>query len=193
MDAHYLIRHLERLPLGTSYPAIGARVAAVVAGVAERTGFVPTLYLDATGVGTPVVDTLRSHGVRGTLVPVYFTYGDRRSTRDDGSVSLGKAWLVSRLQALLQSGLLHLPQTPEAQTLAHELLDYEIKVDEDANERYGAFRVGSHDDLVTALGLAIQAEPRPTVTVTRFEPPAPAPEAMDWTAQRQGGRAELGW
>lgn len=25
--------------------------------------------------------------------------------------------------------------------------------------RYGAFRVGSHDDLVTALGLAVQAEP----------------------------------
>ncbi len=39
-------------------------------------------------------------------------------------------------------------------------LDYEIRVSEDANGRYGAFRVGSHDDLVTALGLAVLVDPR---------------------------------
>jgi hypothetical protein len=32
-------------------------------------------------------------------------------------------------------------------------------VSEDGDDRYGAFRVGSHDDLVTALGLAVQLEP----------------------------------
>ena len=43
-----------------------------------------------------------------------------------------------------------------------ELLDYEIRVDQNANDRYGAFRVGTHDDLVTALGLATQDDgPRP--------------------------------
>jgi hypothetical protein len=40
-----------------------------------------------------------------------------------------------------------------------ELLDYEIRISEDANERYGAFKVGTHDDLVTALGLAVQTPP----------------------------------
>jgi len=65
---------------------------------------------------------------------------------------------VSRLQALLQSGRLHLPRTAEAEALAAELLDYEIRVDEHANDKYGAFKVGSHDDLVTALGLAVQVE-----------------------------------
>ena len=63
------------------------------------------------------------------------------------------------MQALLQSGRLHLPRTAEAQALADELLNYEIKVSEDANDRYGAFRVGKHDDLVTALGLAVFDEP----------------------------------
>ncbi len=29
-----------------------------------------------------------------------------------------------------------------------------------ANDRYRAFRVGTHDDLVTALGLAVQEERR---------------------------------
>jgi len=36
------------------------------------------------------------------------------------------------------------------------LIDYEIRVDENANDRYGAFKVGKHDDLVTAIGLAVQ-------------------------------------
>jgi hypothetical protein len=44
-----------------------------------------------------------------------------------------------------------------------ELLDYEIRVDENANDKYGAFRVGTHDDLVTALGLAVQREPSVSV------------------------------
>jgi hypothetical protein len=43
--------------------------------------------------------------------------------------------------------------------LIDELLDYEIRVDENANDKYGAFRVAKHDDLVTALGLAVQVEP----------------------------------
>jgi hypothetical protein len=74
-------------------------------------------------------------------------------------VQLGKAYLVSRLQTLLQSGRLHLPRTAEAETLARELLEFEIRVERDANDRYGAFRVGTHDDLVTALGLAVQRDP----------------------------------
>ena len=30
-------------------------------------------------------------------------------------------------------------------------------------QKYGAFRVGTHDDLVTALGLAVQKEPSVSV------------------------------
>jgi hypothetical protein len=41
--------------------------------------------------------------------------------------------------------------------------DAESRVDENANDRYGAFRVGTHDDLVTALGLAVQWTPPPTL------------------------------
>jgi len=118
------------------------------------------VYVDATGVGTPVCDELKLAGVPGRIVPVYFTHGDRRSVDADGSVTLGKAYLVSRLQALLQGGRLHLPATAEAAALAKELLDYEIRVDANANDTYGAFKTGSHDDLVTALGLACQEDPR---------------------------------
>ena len=159
-ETHHIARHLERLPLGTSYPAVAERVAEVVRGVHTATsGEAPTLYVDATGVGTPIVDVLRaaSVGDLARVVAVFFNHGDRRKV-ERGEVKLGKAWLVSRMQALLQSKLLHLPRTAEAEALGKELLDYEIRVTEDANDRYGAFRVGAHDDLVTALGLATQED-----------------------------------
>jgi hypothetical protein len=158
-EIHHDVRHLERLDLGTPYPGVAKRVAEVVQGVhAKTSGEAPTLYVDATGVGTPIVDVLKDEGVGdlAQLVAVYFTYGDRRKVEGD-EVKLGKAWLVSRMQALLQSERLHLPRrSAEAEVLAEELLDYEIRITEDANDRYGAFRVGTHDDLVTALGLATQ-------------------------------------
>jgi hypothetical protein len=141
-EDHWLVRHLERLPLGTPYPGVADRLAVVVEGVRKRTGHAPACYLDATGVGQPVADEMTSRGLAVTAC--YFTHGDRR-TEEGTRVTIGKAWLVSRLQALLQGGRLHLPDTSEARVLADELLDYEIRVEEDANDRYGAFRVGKHE------------------------------------------------
>lgn len=160
---HHTVRYLERLPLGTSYPAVASRLAAIVANVQEMVyhdaSLTPTIWLDATGVGQPVVDLLRDAGV--SVTPVYFTHGDRLTEdKTSGQVSMGKALLVSKLQVLLQSALLHLPKTSEAKTLAKELVDYEIHIDDKANDTYGAFRVGAHDDLVSALGLAVLAAQR---------------------------------
>lgn len=183
-DVHHLTRHLERLPLNTGYPQVAERIAAVCASVVERTGTPPALYLDATGVGTPVVDVLRGAGVRATVIPVYFTHGDRRA-QDGGEVRLGKAWLVSRLQALLQGNRLHLPKTPEAEACAQELLDYEIKIDQNANDTYGAFRVGAHDDLVTALGLACQVDPI-TVLVAPVWTTRVSPFDLGWGGDTPG-------
>jgi hypothetical protein len=169
-DYHFETRFLERLPLGTPYPAVARRLAEVQRNAiqaVDRRAFERefrgarvsiTTYVDATGVGTPVVDLLNEAGI--AVRPCYFTYGDRRTDSGIGQISIGKAWLVSRLQALFQSGRMHLPPNhPEAGALTAELLDYEIRVDQNANDRYGAFKTGSHDDLVTALGLAAQVTP----------------------------------
>jgi hypothetical protein len=56
------------------------------------------------------------------------------------------------------SGRLHLPKTREAAVLTKELLNYELRVDENSKERFGAFKVATHDDLVTAVGLSVQYE-----------------------------------
>ena len=36
--------------------------------------------------------------------------------------------------------------------MSRELETYEIKVSEDANDRYGAFKTGAHDDLADGAG-----------------------------------------
>lgn len=155
-DDHYIVHALESLALGTPYGDVGRRVANVTEAVAALTSHRPKLYVDATGVGQPLVDALAEAGVRAhaTIIAVYFTHGDRL-TENPGEMSLGKGYLVGRLQALLEHDRLHLPNTPDAKKLAQELKDYEIRVDEQANDRYGAFKVGTHDDLVTAVGLAV--------------------------------------
>jgi hypothetical protein len=160
-ETHFIVRYLARLPLGTPYPEVAARVAEVANRAHGRGGCAPTIYVDATGVGQPVVDLIVEKRSGGSVIAVYFTHGDRR-TEEGRRVILGKAYLVSRLVALLQSRRVHLPESDEARTLAQELQDYEIRVDENANDRYGAFRVGTHDDLVTALGLAVQIDNGPT-------------------------------
>lgn len=152
---HYVVRWLDRLPLGTAYPDVAERLRDICAAVHRRTGDTPTLYVDATGVGQGLVDMLKKAGIEARIRGCYFNHGDRR-TQEGGEVRIGKAWLVGQLQVLLQSGRLHLPKNAEAEALAKELLDYEIKIDQNGTDTYGAFKVGKHDDLVTALGLAVQ-------------------------------------
>lgn len=166
-EAHYIVRHLERLQPGTSYPAMAARFGEVAKAVQDRTRSRPEIYVDATGFGDELVAQVEQNGDYGRVWTVYFSHGDRR-IEERGQVRLGKAWLVTKVQMLLQTHQLHLPRSPEAETLAEELTDFEVQVAPDANDRYGAFKVGSRDELVTALGLAVQRPPRPGMEYGRI-------------------------
>ena len=53
-----LVRKVERLPLGTPYPGVVARVRELLCG--EALAGQCALVVDATGVGAPVVEMLRS-------------------------------------------------------------------------------------------------------------------------------------
>ena len=159
-ETSYTIRFLERLPLGTPYPQVAERLALVVANIKVMKPTSLQLRVDATGVGRPVVDLLRQHpGLKGVgIVAVSITSGDKWEP-GGREATLGKAFLVGRLQALLQTGRIRLPKTAEAEVLAQELRDFEIRVSESGRDTYGAFRAGSHDDLVIALGLATLQAP----------------------------------
>lgn len=158
MTTLYVVRFLERLPLGMPYPRIADRLVQIAEGVRfkmPKAGI--RLYVDQTGVGAPVIDQLRER-ISHPLSGVTLAAGERLTIRGN-EARLGKAYLVSRLQVLLQNGQIRLPKTAEAEQLAHELMDFEIKVDQDGQDHYGAFKVGSHDDMVIALGLATLYDP----------------------------------
>jgi hypothetical protein len=127
--------------------------------------------IDVTGVGRPVAElivaALQSSGLdalHANLVIDFatFTHGQRLSWAD-GERRVGKAFLVSRLQALLHTDRVRLPQTAEARALADELMHFEIRVDPDGDAKFGAFKTGTHDDLVTALGLAVLQDRLPAL------------------------------
>lgn len=165
---HFLVRHLERIPAGASFTTIAKRVGEVTEEVYWKKEKPPEIYVDATGLGQPVLDLVDREATHGWVLAVYMNHGDQRVT-DAGVVKLGKAWLVARLQTLLQEGKLHLPRTRDAEDLAEDLLDFQVNVPEGASDRPGAFNVGRHDDLVTALGLAVQEDPpRWTLTSIRY-------------------------
>jgi hypothetical protein len=164
---HYVVRRLERLAPGTRYPDMARRFGEVAKKAQEKAQSRPEVFVDATGFGQPLIDQVEAAGDYRSVSPVYFTHGDRR-IEESGVVRLGKAWVVCKLQMLLQGGQLHFPPSPEAEILAEELTEFEVQVASDANDRYGAFKLGTRDELVTALGLAVQRPPRGTMEVGRM-------------------------
>lgn len=149
-EATYGLRHLERVPLGTSYPAI----VEVVRDLMGRLPPAATLVADATGVGRAVVDLLRQ--ARLHPVPVV-VHGGQQSTVDErGYKRIPKQELISTTQIVLQQGRLKFAASlPLVGTLKEELQSFTIKITEAGNDTYEAWREGQHDDLVFALCLAV--------------------------------------
>jgi len=140
---HSLVRSIERLELGTAYPAVVDRVALVMerlhARAVPRYGprrFAVDLILDATGVGLPIADMLRERGLSPRFV--LFTGSDKTAEHPNDVATVSKGWLVSRMQVLLQGQRLHLPRTVEAGVLVKELKDYRISVNDRAHASYPA-------------------------------------------------------
>src|SRR5258707_13588128 len=68
MRSRYIIRHIERVALGTSYPD----VAAYIADMLSKSIFAHRdvrVFIDVTGVGRPVYDDLRGEIKRRGATP----------------------------------------------------------------------------------------------------------------------------
>ncbi len=162
----YALRHLQRFPLGTAYPAIVQRVVELL-GSPLLSG--STLAVDQTGVGRAVVDML-ADALRGRVSCLYFpitiTAGHAVTGGDSGSLQVPKKELVGTLQVLLQARRLHVARTlPEAALRVKELESFRAKVTAARDETFESWREGQHDDLVLAVALAAwlgeQALPTP--------------------------------
>jgi len=160
-EVHFLVRCLERLPPSANYIQLGRRYTEIVDGLAKRTDLSVHTYLNATHAGAPVVKAFQKLTGAWNIRPVYFNHGVQRIVDENRNIQLGKGWLVSRLKVLLPSGQIHLTHTHETEILHRDLCAYRPNVPEDAATRYGAFRVGTQDDLINALGLAVQEDIAP--------------------------------
>jgi hypothetical protein len=151
IDKRFELRHLERLPLGTPYPAQVSYVAELLTREplnSDRT----SLVVDSTGVGRAVFDLFR----RGGLKPRGITItGGQDDSYADGFYRVAKVQLVSTLQAALHSSELKIAAgLKDAKTLANELRDFRATFTSAGNVIFSA-REGAHDDLVLATAIAL--------------------------------------
>lgn len=138
-----VVRHLEKVRLGTSYPRVVERVRELVEKASEA-GEV-RVAVDATGLGEPVVDLLRAPGLRGELAAVTITGGGT-------TVKAGRGWHVPKKELLV--GLQGMVARRGIE-IAGDLRLREELVEELAGMGRSLRAAGrGHDDLVMAVALA---------------------------------------
>jgi hypothetical protein len=153
------VRHIERLPLKTDYGLVVERIA-TVAGQAQMLGSA-TIILDATGVGRPIVDMLkRSTSV--SIRAVVFTSGEHETQPSYDVHRVPKRDLVTSLEVVLQARRIEfVPDCRLLEDMRAELQAYEFNISQNSGHLSFEGAAGSHDDLVSALTLAIWFGERP--------------------------------
>lgn len=150
-------RHLHRWKLRTPYPTIVAETVELMKSPQLLEGKRRVLAVDATGVGAPVVDLFKRERFYAKLAPIQIIAGSTVS-EENGVTRVPKRDLVSTVQVYLQNQRLKIAAQLElAETLTRELQNFQTKITDSANDTYGAWREGTHDDLVLAAALALWA------------------------------------
>ena len=152
-DPFYLVRFLERPPLGTPYPQIIKRVQEIINSVTKQNKQDPTLILDATGVGKPIFDEFKVAGFNPMGIMIH---GGDSVSRDGSIFHVPKRDLAGVLQVLYQQGRIKVSaKLPEAKTLNRELLNFKVKINlQTGHDSYEAWRESEHDDLVLSVACA---------------------------------------
>jgi len=148
----YILRHLERLPLGLSYMAQVGYVGSVMGRPPISNTEGSRLVIDHTGAGRPVFDMFTHAG----LAPVGITITGGDQVNSDGSrYRVPKSLLVSTLQAMLHGGQLEIAgDLPDLAALKGELQNFRVNFTAIGNMQFEA-RSGHHDDLVLAIAIAL--------------------------------------
>lgn len=145
------VRHLERIPLGTSYPVIVEYLANMLRAK-PLTRANSTLTVDATGVGRAVLDMLETAGLRP--IGVTFTGSGIPTEVEPRRWRVSKADLVGEVTSGLATETLKIsPGCHDAAALRSELESFEIRATT-RSETFGA-ESGKHDDLICAVMLTL--------------------------------------
>lgn len=150
-DSHYHVRHIKRWDLGTPYPVIIRETGELIRKARLQDA---AIILDGTGVGRDVVKLFQVAYQRQLLghnwPRGYVITAGRKATNTE----VPKRDLVSKMQALLQTGRLKVGQMPEATLLRQELMHFRAKVSPTGVETYESARERDHDDIVLAVALS---------------------------------------
>jgi hypothetical protein len=159
------VQHLERLPLGLSYPEIVQRVQTIlVRPPIDDPSTV--LVIDETGVGRAVGDIFVQHGMRPKRVTI--TAGSEETSANGfDRWSVAKSILITRLDASLHTGRLEFAGALKSGPLAEELKNFRRDVSAAGRATYQA-RSGHHDDTVLAVSLANWWATRPPPPIPVF-------------------------
>ncbi len=102
--------------------------------------------------------------------------GGEKESRADGYYRVPKRNLIVGLQVLLQRHALRIAAgMAHGEALVAEMAEMQVKVTGAGREQFGAWRQGTHDDLVFAVALACWA-------AKRAYPREPAGENAWWTS-----------
>jgi hypothetical protein len=146
------VRHLERLPLGTTYPDICGYVAEMM-GRNPLREFGAQLVVDQTGCGRPVCDILRRAGLR--FIAVTITGGDAETRVSHDEWRVPKHLLITSLDAKLATKELRFSQKlKEAAAMRAELQNFRRSIGATGFVTFNA-RSGAQDDLILATALAV--------------------------------------
>jgi hypothetical protein len=166
-DLHFVVKHLHRPRLGTSYPAIIDEVKSILSQL-PWLGRKPVLVVDATGLGTPVVHQMRKQG----LNPIGLTITSGNTATMTGmNWNVTKSLLVGELRLAMHRKRLQVAQGFQARDrLEIELGAFQAKIGDSGRATFQASGT-EHDDTVLSLSMAILAGKQcatPSVTLQKL-------------------------
>jgi hypothetical protein len=146
------VRHLERMPLGTSYVAIADYIHQMLQRDPLNQDCVDVL-VDNTGVGRAFADVLANQRIKFTRITI--TAGNEVVDVGDDHWHVAKIALISALDARLNCGELKIAQAlTESGALRSELKDFRRHISDAGRSTYAA-RANAHDDLVLAVAMGV--------------------------------------
>jgi hypothetical protein len=172
-DHTFDCRHLPRWKLRTGYPEIIVDTGRMMNSDQLQSGLKrPLLAIDATGVGAPVIDLFKRERMRAKLEPIQITGGSEVTKKTARPASRNAIWCQSFKSHYKIKHSKIAPSSPDAETLIRELGNFKVKITDNAYDTYGAWREGTHDDLVLAVALALWAATKITpATFYSCDPP----------------------
>lgn len=156
------VRHLQRLPLGLSYPVQVQHVSDLLARpplCGNENQIRAELVIDQTGVGAAVGDIFADAGLKPIRVSI--TGGSEVTCVGADRWHVAKTILISTVDAMLHRGVLRFAAgLSEAGAMRDELQNFRRKLSDAGRATYAA-RTGAHDDLVLATAIACWSLARP--------------------------------